>query len=239
MCWNAEVSLNTFLFSSFVLTLIMYNNAFTKYKIQELNNVWIYAFFASFIIMQLVEFFIWRNINDKYYNHIFSLFALGVLFIQPICSLMILSNVLLRNMLLTIYLLLTMPYCVYIIITHYTYNAKCAFDNYSAKCAIDLYRHNGLYSVKSKAGHLEWKFMDSIPMYLWINWYFFLFFSLVYEKLWLGILFAILTIGIIQYKYHTDNTFGSMWCWVINTIMIYYAGILLFYLPFCEKKRVC
>ena len=230
MCWNAEVSLNTFLFSGFVLALIIYNNTFTKYKIQELNNVWIYAFFASFIIMQLVEFFIWRNINDKFYNHVFSIIALFVLFIQPICSLMILSNTLLRNMLLTIYLLLTLPYCLYIIITHTTYNNKNT---------IDKYRHNGLYSVKSKTGHLQWKFMDSIPMYLWIIWYFFLFFSLFYEKLWFGILFAILTICIIQYTYHTDKTFGTMWCWVINTMMIYFAGVLLFYLPFCEKNNIC
>lgn len=38
MCWNEHVSLNTFLFSSFVLALIVYNNSYTKYKIQELNN---------------------------------------------------------------------------------------------------------------------------------------------------------------------------------------------------------
>ena len=53
MCWNESVSLNTFLFSSFVLLLIIYNNYYTKYKIPELNNVWIYLFLASFISMQL------------------------------------------------------------------------------------------------------------------------------------------------------------------------------------------
>jgi hypothetical protein len=39
MCWNKEISLNTFLFSSFVLILIIYNNAYTQYKIKELNNI--------------------------------------------------------------------------------------------------------------------------------------------------------------------------------------------------------
>ena len=53
MCWNESVSLNTFLFSSFVLLLVMYNNYYTKYKITELDNVWIYLFLASFIFMQL------------------------------------------------------------------------------------------------------------------------------------------------------------------------------------------
>jgi hypothetical protein len=58
MCWNASVSLNTFLFSIFILLLIVYNNSFTQYKIQDLNNIWIYLFLASFIFMQLIEFFI-------------------------------------------------------------------------------------------------------------------------------------------------------------------------------------
>ena len=58
MCWNEHVSLNTFLFSSFVLLLIIYNNLFTKYKIQELNNTFVYLFIASFVVMQLIEFFI-------------------------------------------------------------------------------------------------------------------------------------------------------------------------------------
>ena len=38
MCWNETVSLNTFIFSMGALLLIMYNNAYTKYKIEELNN---------------------------------------------------------------------------------------------------------------------------------------------------------------------------------------------------------
>jgi len=30
MCWNAEVSLNTFAFSTFVLGMIIYNNTYTQ-----------------------------------------------------------------------------------------------------------------------------------------------------------------------------------------------------------------
>jgi hypothetical protein len=49
MCWNKDISLNTFLFSSFVLGLIMYNNAYTQYKIVELNNVYAYIFCVFYI----------------------------------------------------------------------------------------------------------------------------------------------------------------------------------------------
>ena len=44
MCWNQHVSLNTFIFSMFVLLLIAYNNEYTQYKIPELNNIVIYYF---------------------------------------------------------------------------------------------------------------------------------------------------------------------------------------------------
>ena len=100
MCWNEHVSLNTFLFSSFVLALIVYNNSYTKYKIQELNNTWMYIFIASFVFMQLIEFFIWKNINNKFYNNAFSIIATLLLLLQPIASIMILSNIQLRNILL-------------------------------------------------------------------------------------------------------------------------------------------
>ena len=96
MCWNENVSLNTFLFSGFILALIIYNNSFTKYKIQELNNKWVYFFIASFVFMQLIEFFIWRNIDNKYYNNIFSILATLLLLLQPIFSIMLLKNINLR-----------------------------------------------------------------------------------------------------------------------------------------------
>lgn len=80
MCWNKDVSLNTFLFSSFILILIIYNNKFTKYKIHELNNNFIYFFLFSFILIQLIEYFIWKNLNNSFYNWFFSVIASFILF---------------------------------------------------------------------------------------------------------------------------------------------------------------
>lgn len=113
MCWNAAVSLNTFLFSSFALLLIIYNNSFTKYKIKELNNKWTYILFESIILMQLIEFFLWRNINNKYYNNLFSILAISLLVIQPIAGIMIIKTTTIRNVLLFVYLLLAIPYSIY------------------------------------------------------------------------------------------------------------------------------
>uniref|UniRef100_A0A6C0K5U8 Uncharacterized protein n=1 Tax=viral metagenome TaxID=1070528 RepID=A0A6C0K5U8_9ZZZZ len=214
MCWNEHISLNTFLFSSFVLLLIIYNNLFTKYKIQELNNTFHYLFFASFIFMQLIEFFIWRNINNKFYNNMFSIMAMLLLLLQPIASIMILQNVELRNLLLTSYLLFATPYSIY------------KFSN------------KNIHSVIGESGHLRWKFFESNPIILLI-WLFFFLFSFIYEKHWFGIIFAIFTLIITFINYNNDHTVWSMWCWSVNSIMIYYASYLLIYLPFLEKSNIC
>jgi hypothetical protein len=216
MCWNQQVSLNTFLFSIFALLLIMYNNYNTQYKIVELHNVWIYVFLSSFIFMQLIEFFIWRNIRDTYYNRVFSIFGVCLLIIQPICSMMILSNTKLRNILLSIYVFFTIPYSIY------------SFSN----------KNINIRSVKSKSGHLRWIFFELSP-YMLLIWLFFLLFSLFYENKILGVFVGIILLLISYYNFKKDNTVGSMWCWMVNLIMIYYIIYLLIYLPFCEKKSIC
>ena len=212
MCWNAAVSLNTFLFSSFALALIVYNNFFTKYKIQELNSVWIYIFLATVISMQLLEFFIWRNIKNKY-NNLFSTIAFLLLYIQPIVSIMIITNNQIRNILLLFYFVLATPYTLYKLSSH------------------------KITSVKSENGHLTWKF--NITNYIIIGWLFFFLFSFFYEKQWTILVFSLITLIIIYINYVKYNTVGSIWCWFVNLIMIYYAAYLLFYLPYLEKRNIC
>jgi len=212
MCWNAAVSLNTFLFSSFALLLIIYNNSFTKYKIKELNNKWIYIFFVSFILMQLIEFFIWRNINNKYYNNLFSILAISLLVIQPIASIMIIKTTTMRNGLLFVYLLLAIPYSIY---------------QFSTK---------KIHTIVSKNGYLDWYFFNNSFLVLFI-WFFCVFFSIIYEKIWSLVIFSIIALIICFIKYRYSA--GSMWCWAINSIMIYYITYLLIFLPFLEKMQIC
>ena len=194
--------------------LIIYNNSFTKYKIQELNNKWMYLFIASFVFIQLIEFFIWKNINNKFYNNIFSISATLLLIIQPIVSIMIVTNKSLRNLLLISYLLLVIPFSIY---------------KFSTK---------HVHSIISKSGHLTWQFFGTSSI-IWIIWLFFFLFSFVYEKKWFGLIFGLVTLLIAFVNYKNDNTIWSMWCWGVNSIMIYYATYLLIYLPFLEKMSIC
>jgi hypothetical protein len=80
MCWNKEISLNTFLFSLFSASLAYYNNVINIYGL---------LFLISFISMQLVEYFTWKYLNNKKINTLLSKIALFLIFIQPILSLQI------------------------------------------------------------------------------------------------------------------------------------------------------
>jgi hypothetical protein len=146
----------------------------------------------------------------------FSIMATLLLLLQPIASIMmILSNIRLRNTLLFLYLLLAIPFSIY---------------SFSTK---------HIHSVISKSGHLDWNFFGVTPI-ISIIWLFFFLFSIIYEKKWFGIIFAIVTLVITFINYRNDNkVVESMWCWIVNSIMIYYAFYLLIYLPFLEKSNIC
>ena len=145
MCWNEHVSLNTFLVSFLTLCLVYYDNHYTKYKIPNFENEWMYVFLLLSFSMQLIEFFIWRNITNKFYNSIFTICAFILIFLQPIASLMLLSNLVLRNVLLTIYTLFGGIYVAYIIYTQ------------------------RFVSTLSKSGHLEWNIkINDIYFWIWL-----------------------------------------------------------------------
>jgi len=194
-----------------VLCLIIYNNAYTRYKIDELNNVYVYIFFMSFILMQLIEYFIWINIKNPLYNSIFTALATLLIILQPIASTMLISDNIMKKKLLQSYLLFIVPLSVY---------------------NFDIKRVN---SSVSKLNHLRWNtmfsynyFYDTIVTVIWL---FFFLFPLFYSGNTFALMFGLLTLMLTTYNYYKDDTIGSMWCWIVNMVMIYYAVYLLLYLP--------
>ena len=73
MCWNEFVSMNTFIFGIFGLLIIAYNNKYSNYKISFFNNSYAYLFMLAFILMQLIEFILWRNLDNRVINNIVSI----------------------------------------------------------------------------------------------------------------------------------------------------------------------
>ena len=149
MCWNEHVSLNTYVFSIGMLLLMMYNNRYTPYKLHGFNVYW-YFFILSFCTMQLIEFFLWRNINTPQ-NYTFSALGQGLISIQPIASLFLLQNETLRNILLSIYTL----FCIVVFVTH-----------------------KKVFKTTIENGHLKWSWVP-IESYIYFIWLFFLMFSFI------------------------------------------------------------
>ena len=221
MCWNATVSLNTFLFSSFVLALIYYNNTYTQYKIRDFqDHPGLYLFFISFILMQLLEFFLWRNMKHPVWNHIFSRLAAILLVLQPVASLMLIQNKRIRYRMLTLYWIVAFPFTLYRMIT------------------------KKITAYKSPQGNMVWDFVIKNGNNEWIFfaiWLGFFFFGFVYERIWTLFFFGLITLLLLLTMYWNEHTFGSVWCWFVNAGMLYYSIVLLYSLPIVnelKKRRV-
>lgn len=214
MCWNQYVSINTFVFGVFVLILISFNNRYSPYKIKFFENPYAYLFAMSVISMQLIEFILWRNMNNNFVNKIFSFFGYLLLVLQPIASLLLLENIPMRNKLLVYYIVPASIGSLYF--------------------AINTDYHTSL----SKCGHLKWDWINVKFDNIFIHafYLFFLYYSFVVNKHYLTIFVTLSLYAIYYYYYNSlEGSSGSLWCWSINIVMLYYLITLLIYLPFKEQ----
>ena len=199
MCWNASVSLNTYIFGLFA-SLFSYYNGF--------GNILSVIFYQSFIIMQLLEYFIWTK---TFSNKLLSQIALFVILCQPI------FNIIKIETYPKAIPYLLAAYLIFIIIL-YTLIIPIDTINFS--------------TVSSKNGHLSWKWLNW-NIYIIFIWYTFLSTRWIIDKMYMIfiVISVLLIITLILYK--ETNTFGSMWCWVANVLSIYLIFVV-FYKDMCK-----
>uniref|UniRef100_A0A6C0I483 Uncharacterized protein n=1 Tax=viral metagenome TaxID=1070528 RepID=A0A6C0I483_9ZZZZ len=198
MCWNEDVSLNTFLFGLFVLCFIAYNNEYTRYKTEEFSKCpTLYAFLFSVILMQLVEHYLWRSIHNRNerMNQLFSILGWFLLYvIQPGLAILLIPMAKIRYAALFIYFFaLTASVFVYPITWKTTIDEK---------------------------GHLLWIWADLREYSKIIS----LFYIIALSAL--GFHLPIFTVGgafflAISY-FHFQNSWGSLWCWLSNSLFFYF-----------------
>ena len=167
----------------------------------------------SFITMQLIEFFIWRNLKNTDINMKLSIAGALLLMVQPIASLLLLKDDFTRKAMLTTYIIPAFAYFIYKVKTQPSFN-----------------------TTVTPTGHLRWNWINQDKnKLLGFIWFFFLYFSIFVEKQYYtagGITLALLAIS--YYSYSKEGSYGSLWCWSINSLMIYYATKLLIVLPYKE-----
>jgi hypothetical protein len=220
MCWNENISLNTFIFGIAVLIFIYYNNKYTQYKIESFQNIYSYVLFISIISMQLVEYFLWKSINQKNQsmNYLWSVIGwLTIRVVQPISFLLMLPNKYnsLRTKFIYIYLLIFSLISIY----EYKYN---------------LFN----FETTVKNGHLYWKWLSDCTLvdYIIGIFYFTFILSVYYFS---GILLFLILLQFAYLYLYKNANWGSLWCWSFNLIFLYYLCKILFIMPFNEYNGLC
>lgn len=220
MCWNPDISINTFVFGLLSLIFLFFTNMFSKYKIKSFSNSYLYLFLLEIISVQLVEFFLWKNLDNKQLNKFLTLIILLLVGSQPPTLMMLIKEPNQRNTLLFIYGLFVLGYLgiFYLNQTHL------------------------FYTSVAKNGHLHWGNTETKSEYNRVFMFMYLIMYLLplffVGNYCLSIL-VIISMVISLYFYLNDGTFGSMWCWMANFSFLFLLVYVLIVLPFYEYNGLC
>ena len=200
MCWSAEVSLNTFIFAIISLCIVV---SFNRYPM-------INAFIAlSISLMQLYEYFVWKNIHDKKIIQNLSYFGPLIILLQVL----LINYAFLRDNERNIGIIL-----IIIIATI---------------CMIYNYKNNKFDMEVGENKHLIWHWAD-LPAILLILICFFYLYPLTTKQNIIPFIYGLITLLISFYYYYKYKTWGTMWCYFTNLIWIVLI-IKTFYLYFIDK----
>ncbi len=196
MCWNAEVSIQTYLFAiiSFILG---YSYGFPLRKL---------IFMLVFSNIQLIEYFLWKNINNKKNNEFYSKLGYLNITLEPIAACLLIDNIQLRYSSLII---CTSIFLIYFLI----YNKKIDFST----------------SI-SNNGFLKWnslKFKDHGIFYS-IIWFIFFFGGILLSKDIFIIFISFMTFFLSIYNISYLNSFVSYWCSISNILWLYVLGWIIY-----------
>jgi hypothetical protein len=155
--------------------------------------------------MQLIEYFLWKNLENKKLNYFYSALGQILVAIQPVASLLLLTNTILKMQMIFLYSMFVLGI---------------------------FFTHEKIFKTTVQNGHLKWTWVP-IQSYMYFIWLFFLMFSLFVNHHYSAIGVSLFLFA-ITYFTASSGTGGSLWCWTINFSMIFYALYLLLYMPFKE-----
>ena len=219
MCWNQDISINTFLFACVALCFIYITNTYTKYKSPGFTSPLVYLFVFEVALMQLIEFFLWRNLKNQYINKQLSILAAFIICLQMLTLILMIQNNTYK------YLTLIFGFAFLLFYSAYKY----------------IYNPIVFHTSVGKNGHLVWEWMDQK------GWEYLFLIGLTLLYLipgWLSnnlTLFMYLTITLLitSVMYHKYKTVSSMWCWIANIFLLYFIVNILLIQPFYEYNDLC
>jgi len=217
MCYSTTTSLLTFVVMALSTIFLIYRN----YP----NDRWFAIVFISAGIMQLLEYFMWKDQSCGKINHLATLLALLLLMIQPIAVLI--GAYYFGDLVFDRKKLTPIIWIYGIIIGIFAIN-WINFANKNRLCS----RPNGK--------NLDWNFsnwMDRPMMRIFTFMYYLVFLLFFMSRPWyLGVFVVILLIGsqLFSVFFIKNAAWKSLWCWIINFAPIVY--IILSY--FIHKYKI-
>jgi hypothetical protein len=196
MCWNSTVSLNTFIFGLFAVCFAISNGVL---------SIPHGLYYLSFISIQLIEYFTWKNLDNKKINKILSQLGLFIIFFQVLVFILAHYNGPYKPFIIMLYLL------------YFTF-------------LVTYFKIDFSMTVASNK-HLAWNWLN-FPHYAIFIWFAFLLGILLYNKDYKWLIIHFCLISAIYYTYYKTRTWGSLWCWIAN---IFAIGLIyrVFYKDFC------
>lgn len=173
MCWSADASLKTYLFA-LVMALVT-----------EINPMWFFLVLYSH--MQLVEYFLWSNIDDREKNELWSKIGSALIMAQPLALMALMRNSDLKMKMMAVYVLFMGGWFL-------TQTKKWE-------------------TTVGENGHLQWNWFPESPWFmpLWCVWWFA---PIILDQNWLFLGPALIGFLPSLYYYWKYNTAGTMWCWI-------------------------
>ena len=211
MCYSTTTSLLTFAVMAISTIYLFYRN----YP----NDRWVAIVFISAGIMQLLEYFMWKDQSCGQMNHIATMLAFILLLIQPIAVLI--GAYYFGDLVIDRKRLAPIIWIYGIIIGIFGIN----WINYASKKRL-CSRPNGR--------HLDWDFSPVMKIFCIMYYLIFLLFFM--SRPWyFGAFVGILLIGSLFFSvfYIKNPSWKSWWCWIINFAPIVY--IILSY--FIHKQQ--
>ena len=152
------------------------------------------CFYGTIVFMQLIEYIVWTHPFNSDINGYASMCAAFLLWMQPIAAI-----------LTTTYKLpLIIAYCTIGIL----YRIYCGWNP------------NDYRMYPGKDGHLVWKWLTEDSTIGLVIYFVFLFIPVFFLASKEMIVLILVTLGASLYGYYTTNTWGSMWCWLTNGLVV-------------------
>ncbi len=203
MCWNASVSLKTWYFALFGFFIGLIGNQI---------HISVLLFALLFSSMQLIEYYLWKNLNDKDKNTFYSKIGYLVILLEPLFALFMVYSLKLYGLpitkfLIVFYIIYTL---IYIKINYHKINFNTRIGN---------------------NGHLDWGFIRNNGLLHYIIWMFIFFYGVFMTKN-IAII-AVATFGLLYslYKANYGGTVNSLWCYYSNVLWVYIIIINLRFPP--------